>query len=318
MSTMIPNLPAISLVVPTRNRAYTLRIVADSWYAQAGIDEIIFVDDEGDDDTPALIESLTTAYPQVRTVLIRNPARAGASESRNRGAARATNEFVLFCDDDMHLGAGYAQTCLRKLLARDAGAVSGRLVYMEPSETVNEALRRFGSGTQAVQMFRPLTCVLVHEAKFSGDVELPLTNPVILTRRSLLQKFGFDKYYARGNGYREESDYQMNLFVNDYPTIVTNDCHTFHINIAQVATGGQRVDRWRMIYWPLFYTNYFYGKYWSRYAPRVGLRTSRYPALAAFAVFYLYTTFVRNRLKRFALGRAALEYAMQARIARHA
>jgi glycosyltransferase involved in cell wall biosynthesis len=311
MTSLERDLPAVSLVVPTRNRAYTLRLVASSWYDQAGVDEIIFVDDAGDDDTPALTESFAAAYPGVRTILVRNPARAGASESRNRGIARATNEFVLFCDDDQYLGPGYAQTCLRKLLERDAGAVSGRDVFLLPAETMDEALKRFGTGTKAEKMYRALTCWTVHEAKFSGDIELPLTNPVILTRLSLLKRFGFDSFYARGNGYREETDYQMNLFVHDFPIIVTNDCHTFHLNSAQVRTGGARGSRWSMIYWPMYYTNYFYGKYWSRYAPRVGLRTSRYPALAAFAVFYMYTTFLKNRLARFALGRALVGIATQ-------
>jgi glycosyltransferase involved in cell wall biosynthesis len=304
-------LSAISLVVPTRNRAYTLRVVAPGWYEQAGIDEIIIVDDAGSDDTPALVASLAAKYPHVRTSLLRNPVRAGASESRNRGAAAAKNEFVLFCDDDMHLERNYAQTCLRKLLEREAGAVSGRLVYLYPAESPEEALKRFGSGTRAVEMFRRLTCLVVHEASSPGDVEQPLTNPVILTRKELLKRFGFDRYYARGNGYREESDFQMNLFVNGFPIIVTNECHSFHVNNVQVKTGGQRVDRWQKAFWTIFYTNYFFGKYWSRYAPRVGLKVSRYPAVAAFAAYYIYSTFVRGTMVRFGFGRAMLGMAQE-------
>ncbi len=317
MSDVEVPLPAVSLVVPTRNRAYTLEIVAPGWYDLVGVDEIIFVNDEGDDRTPELVASLAAQHPDVRTIVIRNSERAGASESRNRGAARATNDFVLFCDDDMHLEPHYAQTCLRKLLELNAGAVSGRLVYMYADETPSEALKRFGSGTRGVAMFRALTCILVHEAYMHGDVELPLTNPVILTRTDLLRQFGFDRYYARGNGYREESDYQMNLFVHDYPIVVTDECHSFHINIALVKTGGQRVDRWRKAYWAIFYTNYFYGKYWQRYAPRVGLRIPRYAAVAAFAGYYIYTTFLRDMVVRFGFGRAALSLA-QSKLLRRA
>ena len=45
----------ISLVVPTRNRAHTLRLVAPSYFEQDGIDQIVFVSDAGDDDSEAVL-----------------------------------------------------------------------------------------------------------------------------------------------------------------------------------------------------------------------------------------------------------------------
>jgi glycosyltransferase involved in cell wall biosynthesis len=286
----------ITLIVPTRNRAYTLRLVAPSFYAQAGVDEIVIVDDAGTDNTPELAERLSQQYRNVRTVLVKNPSRRGASESRNIGVAHASNEFILFCDDDEHLEQGYAQTCLTKLLAYGAGAVSGRRVYMEPGDTQDDALARFGTGWRQTAPFQHLTCEIVNAARFTGDIQLPFTNAVVLTRKSLLERFPFDPYYARGNGYREESDFQMSLFVHGFPIYVTNDCHSIHLPMSEVRQGGQRMPAVRRIYWSIHNTDYFYRKHYDAYASKVSLRAPRPLALAAFAAFVSYREIVRAPL----------------------
>ncbi|WP_425259327.1 glycosyltransferase family 2 protein [Rubrivivax sp. RP6-9] len=292
----------ISLVVPTRNRAHTLRIVAPSYFAQADVDEIVFVSDAGDDDTEAVLRAVARAHPAVRMQFLRNARRLGASQSRNIGVQACSNDFVLFCDDDEFLEAGYARTCLAKLLALGAGAVSGRRVYMEVGETTADALRRFGTGLRNAVPFRPVLCEYVNGARFLGDRQQPITNAIILTRRSLLLQYPFDAAYARGNGYREESDYQMNLFVHGHAIWVTNDCHSLHLPLSQVRTGGQRTQTWRRLVWSVHYTRYFYGKYYAAYAARLGLRTPRWLALAAFTGFSVYRELLRPPLHALAMA----------------
>jgi hypothetical protein len=53
------------------------------------------------------------------------------------------------------------------------------------------------------------------------------------------------------------------------------------------------VSRLSRLYWNVYYTNYCYGKYYARYARRVGLRTPRVAAIAVFAVYQVYALFVR-------------------------
>jgi glycosyltransferase involved in cell wall biosynthesis len=286
----------ISLIVPTRNRAHALRLVAASFFEQAGVDEIIVVDDAGDDDTGAVIAELAARHPRIRARVLRNPARLGAAQSRNRGVAAASNPYVLFCDDDEYLERDYALTCHEKLIDYDAGAVSGRRIYLEPDESIAAALRRFGHGLRNAAPFRKLICEYVNAARFSGDLQVPLTNAVILTRRDLLLRFPFDEHYARGNGYREESDYQMSLFVNGYATYVTNDCHSFHLPFARIRSGGQRKGALARLYWSTRYTGYFYRKHYAAYARRVGLRLPRSVALLGFACFALYRETLRPPL----------------------
>jgi glycosyltransferase involved in cell wall biosynthesis len=295
----------ITLIVPTRNRVHTLRLVAPSYFQQDGITEIIFVSDAGMDDTPALIEQLAHAHPAVKTRLLTNVRRLGASESRNVGVREAGNEYILFCDDDEYLEAGYAQTCYRKLVALNAGAISGRRIYLQRGESQAQGLRRFGSGLRRSRPFRHLICEYVNAASFEGDLALPLTNAIILTRRELLQKFPFDDHYARGNGYREESDFQMNLFTHGYEIRVTNETHSFHLPLAEIRSGGQRAGALRRLYWSVRYTHYFFGKYYAAYAERTGLRSPRYAALLAFIGFAIYRETLRPPL--YSLAKWALQ-----------
>lgn len=286
----------ITLIVPTRNRAHTLRRVAPSYFAQPEISEIIFVSDAGDDETPQLLEQLAAEHPSVCTRILRHEVRRGAAQARNTGVAASSNDFILFCDDDEYLEAGYARICLQKMQSLDIGAVSGRRVYMASGETPAQAVRRFGHGLRPAKPFRPLLCEYVNGARYDDDIRLPLSNAVILTRKSLLQRFPFDPYYARGNGYREESDFQMNLYVHGYDLVVTNDCHSIHLPQSEVRSGGQRTQMFRRIYWSIRYTHYFYGKYYARYAARLGLRAPRWLAEAAFAVFAVYRESLRPPL----------------------
>jgi glycosyltransferase involved in cell wall biosynthesis len=291
----------ITLIVPTRNRAHTLRLVAPSFFAQEGVSELIFVSDAGDDDTPAVIAEIARQFPDKVSRMLCNETRLGASQSRNVGVAASTNEFILFSDDDEYLEAGYAQILLQKLQALNAGAVSGRRIYLTLGESKPSALQRFGFGIGSSKTFRPLVCEYVNGAKFTGDIAIPITNAIILTKKSLLQQFPFDNYYARGNGYREETDFQMNLFVHGFDIYVTNECHSFHLPLSEVRTGGQRTRPLKRLYWSIFYTHYFFGRYYQRYAQRMGLRYPRWVALLVFTLFSVYRETLRPVLHAIAM-----------------
>ncbi len=286
----------ISMVIPTKNRAHTLKLVARSYFSQEGVSEIVFVNDGGDYETRGVLEVISKDYPNVNLIIHDNPKSVGASEARNIGSNIASNDYILFCDDDEYMEQGYAKTCLDKLKSLDAGAVSGRRIYMRDGESREGALKRFGNGMRRSKPMNYVICELVNGAIYEGDLSLPFTNAIILTRKDLLEQFPFDGFYARGNGYREETDYQMNLFVNGYDIYVTNDCHTMHLPMSQVKTGGQRVNKFRRIYWAIYYTNYFFNKYYDRYAKRTGVKTPKKVALVLFSIFAVYKEFLRPPL----------------------
>ena len=286
----------ITMIVPTRDRAHTLQRVISSYYAQKLVSEIVFVCDAGVDNSEAVVRQYGARHPEILTRFVRNAERRGASYCRNTGVNLSSNEFILFCDDDEYLEADYASICLKKLVVNNAGAVSGRRVYMRADETPGHALWRFGRGIRNSSPFRALICEYVNAARFEGDIRLPITNAIILTRKDFLQRMPYDPFYARGNGYREETDYQMNLFVHGYDIIVTNDCHSIHLPASQIRSGGQRTSSGKRLYWSIYYTRYFFGKYYANYAQRMGLKWPKFVAVGAFVLFAVYRETLRPPL----------------------
>ena len=283
----------ISIVVPTRNRAYTLRQVLESHYTQADVDEVLIVDDAGTDDTQALIETFALRHPGVRTIYHRNPERQGAAGARMAGVQRCTNEVVLFCDDDDFLAPGYARTCRRKLAETDAAVVSGRHFYRLPGEAIDAAVRRFGTGLTRQAPFDKLRFRLNGDAHYPGDVELPFTHGIFMARRSLLLHYGFDVYYCKGNGFREESDLQMRAFLDGHRIVATNEAHAIHLHPSEVRVGGQRVNRVQRYFWTVYYTRYFYRKYFERARQRLSIPYSGGAAIVLFALIEGAVFFVR-------------------------
>ncbi|MBB3911815.1 glycosyltransferase family 2 protein [Sphingomonas desiccabilis] len=292
----------ISLIVPTRNRAYTLRKVLPSYFTQERVNEIILVDDAGEDDTARVAEGIARHFAGVQLRIVRHERRLGAARARQNGAAAASNPFVLFCDDDEYLEPGYAAECLALLTARNAGAVSGRRVYMRSGETREQALARFGNGMRRAPPFNYALCETVNGAVFTGVVSLPITNSNILTRREHVLNFGFDPHYRAGNGYREESDFQMRLFLAGLPVLASNDAHSVHLPMGEVRTGGQRVRRVRKFLWSVRYNGYFLDRHYRAYAARVGLRQPLWVARLRATAYLAWRNFLRPPLYAVAMS----------------
>jgi glycosyltransferase involved in cell wall biosynthesis len=91
--------PLISVIIPTYNRASSLREALDSVYAQAGVGsefemEVVVVDDASSDNTPEVVSQ----YKASR--YIRLEKNAGPSVARNVGIKASKGKYVAFLDDD--------------------------------------------------------------------------------------------------------------------------------------------------------------------------------------------------------------------------
>ena len=106
----------ISVIIPTYNRAHTLRRALDSVLAQTRPADEILVIDDGSTDTSR--ELLAQHYPQVRYLYQDN---AGVSAARNLGIKHASGDWLALLDSD--------DEWLPEKLARQSAAIDAQPNY---------------------------------------------------------------------------------------------------------------------------------------------------------------------------------------------
>ena len=92
----------VSVVIPTHNRAHTLKRALDSVLAQRGVSfEVIVVDDGSTDETRELIASSPHLLPRegAKVKYFYQPNR-GPAAARNLGIVRTSAQFIAFLDSD--------------------------------------------------------------------------------------------------------------------------------------------------------------------------------------------------------------------------
>jgi len=129
--------PAVTVVVPTRNRAGVCSQTLRNVLAQRDVSlEVIVVDEGSTDETPAMLASLAADDARVQ-VLRHDPAR-GLPAARNAGLARAACPWIAFCDDDDLWAPD-------KLAAQvDAATAAGAAWVVTGAVLVDEQLRVIG------------------------------------------------------------------------------------------------------------------------------------------------------------------------------
>ncbi|KQC10903.1 MAG: hypothetical protein APR62_11050 [Smithella sp. SDB] len=275
----------ISVIIPTFNRGYTLSQVLDSFYRQKFIKEMIIVDDGGSDDTSAVVDEFSRKYPPIKTIYLKNEKRKGAPYSRRRGLLVASCEYVLFGDDDDFLEENYTEVCLEKLKNLPADIVSGRHFFRKQGESVASAIARFQRGENDGQPFDFRFFYINMDARLQGDIELPFTHSIFLARRDLLLSYDIDTFYRKGNGFREESDVQANIYIHGGKIIMTNDTHSVHMHLSEVKSGGQRVGKFSYLFWNLYYTSYFFRKYYEPIMERQGGNGCYLKAIIIYSIY---------------------------------
>ncbi|NLO05622.1 MAG: glycosyltransferase family 2 protein [candidate division WS1 bacterium] len=93
------DMPLVSVVIATCNRAHLLRQAIESVLAQDYPEfEIIIVDDCSTDRTPEVVAAIGEEHERVRSM--RLPQNSGASAARNAGIRGAQGGLIAFLDDD--------------------------------------------------------------------------------------------------------------------------------------------------------------------------------------------------------------------------
>ncbi|MET9117327.1 glycosyltransferase [Streptomyces longwoodensis] len=118
----------VSVIVPVYNPGpYIEECVASLLRQSLPHDayEVIFVDDGSTDGTPARLDALAAADDRVRVIHQENSGWSG--KPRNVGIDAARGEYVMFVDDDDHLGDEALERMYAYGVANDADVVVGKM-----------------------------------------------------------------------------------------------------------------------------------------------------------------------------------------------
>lgn len=178
-----PVVPAISIVIPTADRAALVMRAVSSVLEGAGDDvEVVVVDDASTDDTVARLKGLADR----RLEIVELPERSGANVARNEGAAAARAPLIAFLDSDDEFAAGRPARLVELFRARpkvDAVLDDFTVWTGDKSESARQP-KGVWSGDR-------LTALLVAHA-------VPLTNSALAIRRSAFEAVGgFDVAFRR-------------------------------------------------------------------------------------------------------------------------
>lgn len=107
--------PLVSVIVPTKNSAYTLGVCLESIRVQTYPNiEVIVVDNYSEDNTKKLATNFGVDF------YLKGPER---SAQRNFGAKKSKGFFLFFVDSDQELEPNVVQECVEKCLKENAEAV---------------------------------------------------------------------------------------------------------------------------------------------------------------------------------------------------
>ena len=138
----MPELPLLSLCVPTYNRAPLLResltaIVSQIGPSEAGLLEVLVLDNASPDATPDVVAEFQQAWPQAPLRSVRHAENLGPDGNFLKGIALAQGRFVYLVSDDDILLPGALAWLLQNIQAHpdfDGFSLNARTFKRSPDE----------------------------------------------------------------------------------------------------------------------------------------------------------------------------------------
>jgi glycosyltransferase involved in cell wall biosynthesis len=128
--------PIVSVIVPTRNRARSLRLLLESFDHLAPPPvpyEIVIADNGSDDETPRLLAQWRAAAPRRQVVRVVEP---GKSRAVNAAIAASRGQLLAFVDDDVIAEPRWLAEVWDYFTRHDCFAAQGSVVW--PPEAMSD------------------------------------------------------------------------------------------------------------------------------------------------------------------------------------
>lgn len=248
----------ISIIIPTFNRGPILLKTIDSYIAQSNIGEIIIVDDGSTNNSEEITSRIINKSNLIKYIKIEK--RQGAIKAKQLGIELANFDYLLIGEDDVILAPNYTLE-LQKLLENNIIAIaSGLIIYLQPGEDIISAKLRLNQNNTK-QLINEFNLSLVHSKYILSPQKVLFTHALFMTKKKHFISYHFDEFYAIGNGFREETDYQIYMAKRGLENIVTNKTECYHLNRIEIGGGGQTTARHCRLFFNVRNTFYLINKY---------------------------------------------------------
>jgi cellulose synthase/poly-beta-1,6-N-acetylglucosamine synthase-like glycosyltransferase len=204
-------LPRVTVIVPMHNEALVakklLDALVDSNYPRELI-EVIPVDDQSGDATPALVYQYSQQYPFIRPIYNLQGER-GKAAALNRALSLAENEIVLVFDADYTPGRDLIRELAMAFIDPEVGAVMGRVV---PRNSAHNLL------TRLLSLERSGGYQVDQQARYNLDLFPQYGGTVGGFRKSVVVAMGgFDALTLA-----EDTDLTIRLFIDGWRVLYAN------------------------------------------------------------------------------------------------
>ncbi len=243
--------PAVSVVIPTYNRAKIIRRAVSSILAQCDEnDEVIIVDDGSTDETERVISDYGNK------VIYHRIENGGPGHARNVGIDMARNDLIAFLDSDDEWIPGKLRM-QRDLMdrRRDLVFCCSDLAtrYMDGKEEERTNCRHYGTryfGEKLLGPGIPLSNILPRKNKYDGivvhigDIYLPLLNHIFVQSNTVMIRRGFlgdDTRFPEDLMYHEDWEFYSRL--SKKGPVAYIDCDT----ARQYFHDGPQLDNMSMV-----------------------------------------------------------------------
>lgn len=248
---ILVNSPTFAVVIPNRNDSRYIPKCLDSVLNQSVIpDQIIFVDDQSSDNSPAIAEEILGGINGVQILV--NSTCIGTMGALNKGLERVTSDYVLFLASNDFLTAGIFERAKQAIAAAGSPGVWSAMVWAADENGI--PLYIYPSPVIALKdkYFPPEECIrLAFKAGFW------FTGTTLIFHRETLQSIGgFDVEYQgladllaaltissiKGASFSPAPFGVMRLHSEGYLWKTLIDCDALEAILSKIKTRGAKLS----------------------------------------------------------------------------
>jgi GT2 family glycosyltransferase len=245
----------ISIIIPTKDRAASLKRVLCSYFNQKYVKEVIIIDDGSKDGTEKYINKIQKTYKNL--TYLKNTLNQGPPSSKNKGIRYAKGEFIFIGEDDVKLEKDHLSILLAHLNENKAHIAAGRIIYVDPGETQDMAIKK----ANRLTVF-PVNKKLVttnYSTNVKNDIQLPISHALMLINKKVLKKVKYDEKY-KVNFWREETDFQLSAAEQGFKLIYCPHTVSYHLTTRKKG-GCRSTNKLNYEYWVFKNNIYFIKKH---------------------------------------------------------